>query len=137
MKKHPTLAEIKEFMPQSVRDRNPHLFVEQEKKKPKYNNRKVEIDGITFDSKKESNRYLQLRMMQQVGQITELAWQVEFQLLDAIGRDGIKYIADFTYQKAGNLVVEDVKGDATRKLQTYRNKKKMMFEKLGITVVEV
>ena len=31
----------------------------------KYRNKKTVVDGITFDSKKEANRYCQLKMMEQ------------------------------------------------------------------------
>jgi hypothetical protein len=45
-------------------------------KKSKHQNIKTLTDGIKFDSKKESGRYLQLKLMQGQGMISELRLQV-------------------------------------------------------------
>jgi len=34
----------------------------------KYHSRKTEIDGIVFDSKKEANRYCELKLMERAGE---------------------------------------------------------------------
>ena len=47
----------------------------------KYNATKVTIDGHTFDSKKESNRYLELKLLERGKVISDLRTQVEFELL--------------------------------------------------------
>ena len=47
----------------------------------KYNAKKVIVDGITFDSKKESKRYLELKQMQENGEIHDLQLQVPFELI--------------------------------------------------------
>ena len=49
----------------------------------KYKNKKVEVDGIEFDSKKESRRYWELKLLQQAGKITDLQLQREFELIPA------------------------------------------------------
>ena len=107
-------------------------------KKSKHQNIKTVTDGIKFDSKKESGRYLQLKLMQGQGMISELQLQVKYKLQirhvqvnDTIVDLGYcimnSYIADFTYKdKNGIFVVEDVKSDHTRKLKTYKLKKKLM-----------
>ncbi len=102
-------------------------------KRSKYGNKKVELDGLVFDSKKEANRYHVLKQRKMAGEIFNLFTQVEFQV------SVCKYIADFTYQLSGTgeLVVEDVKSPATRKLPTYRLKKKMMKLEKGIEIMEV
>lgn len=51
-----------------------------EKKKSKYGANKVEIDNIEFDSKRESERYLELKQLEKLGIIKELQLQVEFEL---------------------------------------------------------
>ena len=51
-----------------------------EKKKSKYGANKVEIDNIEFDSKRESERYLELKQLEKLGVIKELQLQVEFEL---------------------------------------------------------
>ena len=48
----------------------------------------------------------------------------------------MRYRADFSYRRNGELIVEDVKSAATR-TRVYINKRKLMQEKYGITVREV
>lgn len=122
------------------------MDLQAEKKKTrgnKYNNVPVESHGIRFDSKKESKRYYDLVVMQKASQIEDLRLQVHFTLQEAFTTiDGEKvgavtYIADFTYRDAdGNLIIEDVKSDATRKDKVYRLKKRLMADK-GYRIREV
>lgn len=117
---------------------------EQKQKRTKYGNKKTKIDGITFDSQKEAERYEELKMMLQQGYITELKCQHTFTLQEAFilpvsGEkvQAIKYIADFTYRdREGKFVVEDVKSKATARDKVYRLKKKMMAER-GYQIREV
>lgn len=104
----------------------------------KYLNKKTKVDGITFDSKKEANRYLILKQMEKEGKINSLKRQVPFPLIrkSKYGRE-IRYIADFTYYLDGWLVVEDVKSPYTRKNPVYRLKKRLMAELYGIVINEV
>ncbi|MGN1086144.1 MAG: DUF1064 domain-containing protein [Porcipelethomonas sp.] len=81
----------------------------------KYGNRKTTADGIVFDSKKEAQRYHELKLMQKAGAISDLKLQVPFLLIPAgHGERKVSYIADFTYMENGIMVVEDVKGYRTR-----------------------
>jgi hypothetical protein len=95
------------------------------------------VDGQRFASKAEADRYGQLKVLQRVGRITELVCQPEF----PIEINGIKiavYIADFQYyDQDGELVIEDVKSPSTKKLPTYRLKRKLVEAIYGITIVEV
>ena len=52
----------------------------QQKGKSKYKNEKVVIDGIRFDSQKESNRWQELKILQKGGAIKDLRRQIHFQL---------------------------------------------------------
>ena len=101
----------------------------------KYGNVKTEVDGITFDSKREADRWQELKLMQSAGQIEELERQVRFPL--RVNREEVCcYIADFTYRRKTNgrgLVVEDVKGRRTR---DYMIKRKLMRAIHGIEVLE-
>lgn len=102
----------------------------------KYKNRKVTIDDIRFDSKKEGDRYLELKLLLRAGQISHLKLQPEFKMV----HHGIlicKYRADFEYRENGKIVVEDVKSEYTRTLPVYRIKKKMMKAFYGVDVREV
>lgn len=103
----------------------------------KYHNIPTAIDGIRFDSRKEANRFYQLRLMERAGEISNLRRQVEYELIPAqktpAGRAvrPVKYVADFVYDDHGKTVVEDVKGVKTREFQL---KSKLMLWRYGIVV---
>lgn len=46
----------------------------------KFNASKVTLDGMTFDSKKELKRYIELKAMQQRGEIQDLQHHTKFEL---------------------------------------------------------
>ena len=98
----------------------------------KYHNKKVICDGIIFDSIKEKNRYIELKLLERAGLIKNLQLQYEFELQPAFTLNNkkirkISYIADFYYfdNKENDYVVEDVKSEITKKDKTYCLKKKM------------
>ena len=100
------------------------------KKKNKYRNVKIELNGIKFDSKAEARRYKELKLLERAGEITNLELQPKFNLQGSFKKNGktyraINYIADFKYlDKKGKEVVEDVKGIETKEFKI----KKKMFE---------
>lgn len=84
----------------------------------KYRNKKVIVDGKEFDSKREGNRYKELRLLERVGKISDLEIQPRFLLQDSFKKNGrtfrkIEYVADFKYIENGKTIVEDVKGMQT------------------------
>lgn len=85
----------------------------------KYRNIKTAFNGITFDSRAESDRYVQLLLQEKAGIITGLVCQPSFEIHPAFtDNEGkrhrkICYIGDFQYTEAGQVVVEDVKGRET------------------------
>ena len=97
---------------------------------------------MTFDSKKEFQRYQELKMLEKAGLINDLKRQVPFQLIPSQAENGqvveraVKYIADFTYYENGELVVEDVKAPATR-TDVYKIKRKLMLYVHGVHIREV
>jgi hypothetical protein len=119
----------------------------------KYHARKVTINGITYDSRKEYRRHTELLLMQRAGAISDLKHQVEYELIPAqyetyerYGKKGqrltdgqrcvekaVKYIADFVYTENGKLVVEDSKGVRTK---DYVIKRKLMLYVHGIRIKE-
>lgn len=129
------------------------------KSKSKYNAEKRTINGYTFDSTKEAERYVQLSLLERNGVISNLRMQVPFLLIpdqyeevsyftpkkgiekkrQKLVERKVEYIADFVYtDKDGNQVVEDVKG--YRDGAAYRIfalKRKLMLHVHGIKVVEV
>lgn len=103
-------------------------------KRSKYGNKKIIVNGIKFDSKKEAAYYLKLKLMESSNAITELKLQVVFRF-EFENKTLFKYIADFTYCDAqGRRHVVDVKGFRT---PIYRLKKKLVeaFHKIKIEEV--
>ena len=108
----------------------------------KYYNRHVRTsDGIVHDSQREANRWIELKLLERAGQITNLNRQVKFVLIpkqvEQVGKKvkvlerEVSYIADFVYNENGQTVVEDSKGFRTkdfvikRKLMLYIHKIKI------------
>lgn len=104
------------------------------KKKSKYNSRKVAVDGITFDSRKEAEKYIALKLLKKAREIVSFELQPEFELQPGYrDKDGkwvrpVKYRADFrvTYSD-GRVVVIDVKPSSDFRTKEYRIKKKMLL----------
>lgn len=131
-----SVAQYREMFPKPKQTRS---------KGNKFKAMKVELDGMTFDSKKEHWRYVELKAMQQRGEIRDLKHHTKFDLAPKTKIEGekrakpaLRYFADFTYYRStGEFVVEDVKSAATRKLASYRNKKHLMKTVHNIDVREV
>jgi hypothetical protein len=105
-------------------------------KAPKYRNKKLTIDGVTWHSKAEYGRWCLLWKRQQVGQIQGLRRQVAFKLV-VNGLQVSRYTADFVYYECGSLVVEDSKSPITRELNDYVIRRKLMKAIYGIEIREV
>ena len=98
------------------------------KKRSKYGNKMVNVNGRDFHSKKEAQRYIELSAMQDANEIEGLQCQVTFKL-DVNGVHVCSYKPDFVYWQNGRRVVEDVKSAITKKNPVYRIKNKLMKEK--------
>ena len=99
------------------------------KKGSKYHSKKIIVDGIEFDSKKEANRYYELKLLEKQGYIKDLRLQHKFELQPGFKKNGktyrpITYIADFVYLdlRTNKNIVEDVKGFKT---DIYKLKQKL------------
>jgi len=97
----------------------------------KYRAIRTMVDGIYFDSKREANRYSELKIMEKAGIINSLKLQPEFKCV-VNGKKVCTYKADFEYLmvddigpqgQIGYYIVEDVKGFKT---PVYRLKKKLV-----------
>lgn len=107
----------------------------------KYFNRKVTVDGIKFDSIKEANRYLDLKVLKKVGLIKEVELQKVFELQPKyINNKGehiraITYKCDFFYYdiKKEKYIVEDTKGFRT---DVYKLKKKLFEYQYPDLIIE-
>lgn len=106
----------------------------------KYGSRKITVDGITFDSRKEYFRWHELSLLAKAGVVSELQRQVKFELIPSQKVDGkvverpVHYVADFVYQENGQKIVEDTKGVKTK---DYIIKRKLMLYIHGIRIREV
>jgi hypothetical protein len=102
----------------------------------KYRSTRTQVDGIWFHSKREAQRFHELKLLEKAGQIQDLLLQPRYALHV---RDVVigHYIADFCYRtgKLHELVVEDVKG--MKGLPLYQWKKKHMAAEYGIVVQEI
>ena len=111
------------------------------KKRPKYGNRKTDVNGIPFDSQHEAEVYLQLMDRVKAGELKCVMRQVRFDLGNGpycSKESRYQYIADFvTVDPDNRVAVLDAKSEATRKDRTYINKKKQMMAEWGIEVQEV
>lgn len=107
----------------------------------KYHNKKVKYDGYTFDSIREKNYYIKLKLLEKSGKIKELELQKEFELQPSFKLNNktsrkITYRADFTYKTTEDdkLHVIDVKGFKT---DVYKLKKKLFEYKYRIEIEEI
>lgn len=98
----------------------------------KFHNVRTEVDGLTFDSKREARRWGELRILERAGKISGLARQIPY-ALTVNGQKVCTYRSDFEYVENGQLVVEDSKGHRTPE---YRLKKKLMQAVHGISIRE-
>lgn len=68
----------------------------------KYRNKKIQVDMYVFDSITESKRYKELKLLERVGEISNLELQPKFLLQEGFKKNGktyrkVEYIADFMY----------------------------------------
>lgn len=112
-----------------------------QRQRRKYANEPTVVDGITFDSRAEANRWVELGKRLEAGEIADLQRQVRYELIPACDRPmggrerPAYYLADFVYLviRTGRRVVEDVKGATTPE---FRLKRKLMLWRHGIEVLE-
>lgn len=102
------------------------------KRKSKYGNKQITVDGVLYHSQGEYRRECELKVQQRAGIIKDLKRQVEF----SFEIDGVhicKYVADWTYTivKDDVFVVEDFKGHVT---DVFRIKSNLMKACHGISV---
>ncbi|WP_199425776.1 DUF1064 domain-containing protein [Thermaerobacillus caldiproteolyticus] len=101
-------------------------------RKSKYKSKKVEVDGIKFDSKLESQYYKLLQEKVQNGEIARFTLQPRYLLQDAFKKNGkqyrkVEYVADFeVIHLDGTIEVVDVKGYETKDFAI----KRKWFERL-------
>ena len=109
-------------------------------KRNKYGAKEVVIDGYTFPSGSEGERYLELKLQDHCGFISDLKWQAnpDQKIKRFILQEGfrhpffkrkqshISYTPDFSYVKDGKLIYEDSKGVRT---EAYVLRRKMLLKR--------
>ena len=116
MQEHWTVEQYKEYQ-------------QKDTKKSKYGAVKTQIDGYTFDSKKEADYYTELKMRLQANDIKGFCLQPVFILAP-----GLKYKADFiVFHNDGTTEIIDVKGFKTKE---YITKKKVLEDKYNLKIIE-
>ena len=117
------------------------------RRRGKFNATRVEYDGIKFDSKKEKERYIFLRELEESGEISDLIVHPKYALVMPDGTDLIikgrvrnnkcSYKPDFTYSKDGVLVIEDVKSRPTADEYSFKLKRSIFeaFYKINVNLV--
>lgn len=113
------------------------------KRPNKYRAKPCVIDGIRFASQREGKRYVYLKQIERLGEITALRCHPKFDLLAWTGglplprKIGV-YTGDFEYfiPQTGELVLEDVKAPPSR-TEAYQLRKKIFEANTGRKITEV
>ncbi len=107
------------------------------KKRSKYRNEPVVIDGIRFDSKREAAYFAALKLREKAGEVGGVELQKPFPILGPKGELICTYRADFAFwdHKEDRFRVIDVKGVET---DVFKLKRKLMraFKGIEIEVVK-
>ncbi len=108
----------------------------------KYNAKKVEIDGIKFDSKAEGEYYLHLKQQVTERQILGFERQKRMLLQEGFNVEGVKgkirpifYVVDFIVtENDGTITYIDVKGVET---DVFKLKKKLFMKRYNTALLKV
>jgi len=132
--------------PADVERRNARRAVIVQATKPaKYRNVKTVVDGQRFDSQREAEHWIALKIREQAGEITQLRRQVPFPLYAPVRTadrtaTGVmveicNYVCDYEWSEQGRRVVADAKGYRNNKI--YLLKKKWLEQQEGIVILEL
>lgn len=107
----------------------------------KYRNKKTIMDNIKFDSIAETKRYNELKLLLKAGKIQDLKLQPRFLLQEAFKKNGkayrkIEYVADFAYTENGKIIVEDVKGFATKEFKIKEKLFNYIYKDLELKIIK-
>lgn len=114
----------------SAEDYKEYMSGTKKASRSKYGAKKTSVDGHVFDSKKEAEYYLELKLRLQAKDIKGFCLQPIFILAE-----GLKYKADFIVFNVDNSVeIIDVKGFRTKE---YITKKKVFEDKFDLEIKEI
>ena len=96
------------------------IRLENSKKPNKYRNKRIDVAGITFDSKAEAARWTELQMLERLQKIVGLCRQVPIVLIPGAklwgadrARPAWRLVVDFHYVQDGVPIWDDAKGFET------------------------
>ena len=103
----------------------------------KYKAIRTELNGITFASKREAARYVELLLMERQGVIDRLELQPSYECT-VQGRNVCRYVADFRYfcRARNRWVTEDIKGFETPVFKLKKKLVEALYYPLKIEVVK-
>lgn len=104
----------------------------------KYHAQRTEVDGITFDSKGEANRYRDLILLQKSGEIdSNIKLQPRF-VLNVQGKKICEFRGDFLYREKSSAkwVVEDYKGFYTAISRLKHKLFMALFSEMTLRIVD-
>jgi hypothetical protein len=115
-----TEFQIKRFAKNNIKPKKP--------KRSKYNNKRIKVDGILFDSQKEADYYNDLKLQLRAGVIKGFCRQPEFVLVAGFAdRKPVTYKADFiVFNLDGTAEIVDTKGFET---EVFKIKEKQFYDK--------
>jgi hypothetical protein len=107
----------------------------------KYHAKKHAYNGMIFDSGIELERYQDLELLQAAGEITDLQRAPTYTLIKTFKRGGVtyravKYTPDFTFRRAGQVIVEEVKSKGTKQARDYMLRVKLFLSVFPDVVFE-
>ena len=103
----------------------------------KFNAKKVTVDGIQFDSKREAAYYGELKLRERAGEVVSLRCHPTF-TLTAHGKTICKFKPDFVFGDSNLRMADrairyvDVKSPPTAKKADFRLKKKLFEAQYGV-----
>lgn len=101
--------------------------------KSKMGNRKTEVDGVRFDSQLEANRYCELKLLKQAGEIQGFGIQPSFVIMEG----GTRYRPDFIVcGKDGSIWLEDTKGFETDQFKLKQRQWEAVYPWLPLKVIK-
>lgn len=98
----------------------------------KFRNKRMKVDGVSYDSKKEYERHCFLKILEKSKEISNLRFHQDKIVL--IENPKTIYIPDFCYDEKGKHIVEDFKGMQTKE---FILKKKMIISMIKKGLIDI
>lgn len=104
----------------------------------KYHSKKVWVDGLCFDSKKEADYYVYLKYSLMAREIKGFSRQARFVIIEGTDKDNraTEYIADFVvFHNDGSSEIIDTKGVKTQAFKLKMKAFRAMYPELEVKII--